>query len=190
LSPPLPASARWARVSSGSDSRATSGATRSCSISRSAAQPGLPGLEEDALVALHGRDARTLTVTEVTTPRTPSLPERERHEVGPGGGGRAAAELQRPGRRLQLEADDQLVEAAVAGAGLAGAAGGRVAAEAGVLVGLREVPEGQAVRREQLLGVGSAHAGLEGGGQRLPSTTTSRSIGEVSATTREAAAQG
>jgi hypothetical protein len=145
-----PASASWARVSSGSDSRATSGRDPLLLHLAQRGAAGCPALEEHALVPLRGRQPPHRTVTDVTTPRTPSLPSASCSRSGPAAVAAPRPSTSGPRRRLQLERDDELVEAAVAGAGLAGAARGGVAPEAGVLVGLREVPERQAVRREQL----------------------------------------
>ena len=92
--------------------------------------------------------------------------EEQLAQVGAGRVGRRGAEVEPAARGGDGEADDERVEAAVAGARLAAGPGGGEAADGGELEGLREVAEGQAVLGEQRLGLGAAQAGLEGGGHR------------------------
>ena len=87
-------------------------------------------------------------------------------QVGPGRVGRCAAEVEPAARGGDGEPDDQRVEAAVAGAGLAARAGRGEAADRGVLPRLRVVAERQALGGEQRLGLGTAQARLEGRGHR------------------------
>ena len=92
--------------------------------------------------------------------------EQQLAQVGAGGVGGRRAEVEPTARGGDGQADDQRVEAAVAGAGLAAGAGGGEAADGGELEGLREVAEREPVLGEQRLGLGAAQAGLEGGGHR------------------------
>ena len=87
-------------------------------------------------------------------------------KVGAGSVGRGVAQHELALRGRDPEADHQRVEPAVARGRLARGAGDREAADRGVLEGLREVTERQAVLGQQRLGLRPAEAGLEGGGHR------------------------
>ncbi len=92
--------------------------------------------------------------------------EQQLAQVGAGGVGGRRAEVERTRGGRSGEPDDHRVEAAVAGARLAAGAGGREAADRGVLEGLRVVAERQAVLAEQRLGLRATQAGLERGRHR------------------------
>ena len=107
------------------------------------------------------------TVTDVITPSVPSDPSTSWRRSGPAADIGAVPSADRAARRREHEADDHLVEAAVAGRRLPGRACGRVAADARALVRLGKVPERVAGVVEQRLGRRAAQPGAERDGARL-----------------------
>ncbi len=89
--------------------------------------------------------------------------EEQLAQVGSGGGGRGAAEVEHAGRGDHPQAAHHVVEPSVAGRVLAGGAGGREAADGGEAEALRVVAEFEAVPGEQGLGVRAGEAGAEQG---------------------------
>ena len=135
--PPGPASAMLTRVSDSSESRATSGARPSCSRRRSASQPSAneranqPSWRCAGATRAHAqRDARDHAERPLGADH--QLAQRRARRAG----GRAERR-QLPGRRRAAQRDDVLVDAAVAGRGLAGRARGDAAADRRPLVALR-----------------------------------------------------
>ena len=88
-------------------------------------------------------------------------------QVGTGGVGRRVAQHELALGSRDPEADHERVEPAVARGGLARGTRHREAADRGVLEGLREVAQGQAVLGKQRLGLRATQTRLEGGGHRV-----------------------
>ena len=148
------ASASDRRVSSSSESRATSGDASACSITRNASHALRERAERPALVAAHRRaaGARAAWPRRSRRARPPSRPAARAapaRRPTPGNGVRHAA--RRPASRSAAPSHE-LVDAAVAGRGLAGGARGHPAADGRELERLREVAERQALGGQPPLG--------------------------------------
>ncbi len=155
------------RVSSSSESRATSGAAPACTSARSASTPSakLAANQPSWRVASGSRCTRS--VTSVSTPSAPSEPASSCAQVRAGGAARdRRACATRPGGRRAARAHQVRVDPAVAGRGLAGRARRHAAADRRPLVALRHVAEREAVRGERAIGLGQPQPGLEHGGPR------------------------
>ncbi len=164
--PAAEARPRVTRVSASSESRVTSGSASAWASERTSSRPEAKSAAIQASYRRFSGAGRTRTVTSVIAPSTPSEPSASWRSDGPGRRvrGRERAQLADRGRHRQR--GDEVVEATVAGRRLAGGASGREAADRRVLERLREVPEGQPLRAQRILGLGSAQARPEGRGQR------------------------
>ncbi len=127
---------------------------------------GVEGRPAPALVDPHLRQRPDPDGHRRDHPERPLGAEEQLAEIGAGGTGRRMTEDDVAGRRGDLEARHQGVEATVARRRLAAGAGRREAADGGVLERLREVAERQAVLGQERLGLRAAQPRLEGGGHR------------------------
>ena len=149
-------------VSSGSDSRRCRGAVRPARARACAAGPASQDGSHPAFVAaLTAGIGRTRSVTSVTTPKRALRPEDEPAQVRAGGAARHRRQHQLADRRRHPQADDEVVDAAVAGRRLTGGPGHDVAAERRAFEALRHMAEGEAVLGERRLRGGRADARLE-----------------------------